>query len=181
MKAFRQQLYDSTIYRESRNYFRDWVLKEPELMKEVANIAFDLENKFHFKACWIIELLALYKVELLAPYLDKFCYSASKYQDDSAVRVMAKTIFLVVNENYSKEPKFTLTKNQIKQLTECCMDWLISDQKVATKAYSAETLFVLGKYQPWIYPELKQILSDGYNQHSAAYKATTRKILGKIN
>jgi len=180
MKIFRQQIYDSTIYRESRDYFRNWVLKEPELMTEVASIAFDLDNQFHIKACWIIELVAVSKIELLTPYITKFCNSVSQYNDDSAIRVMAKTTFLILKENYSNKAKFTLTHNQIEQLTECCMDWLISDQKVATKAYSVEALFVLGKYQSWIHPELKQILSEGYNQHSAAYKATARKIIGKI-
>lgn len=180
MKVFRQQIYDSTIYRESRVYFRDWVLKEPELMEEIASIAFDLNDEFHIKACWIIELLAVSKIELLTPYLTKFCNSVSKYNNDSAIRVMAKTAFLILKENYSNKAQFTLTNNQLEQLTACCMDWLISDQKVATKSYSAEALFILGKYQSWIHPELKQILSEGYNQHSAAYKATARKIIGKI-
>lgn len=181
MSDFKQQLYNSTIYRKSRDYFRDWVLKEPELMKEVSEVAFDLDNEFHFKACWIIELLALSEIELLAPYISVFSDSVSKYKDDSSVRVMAKTSFLIVRENYSKNPKFRLSEKQINQITECCMDWLISDKKVATKAYSAETLFMLGKYQTWIYPELKQILSDGYTEHSPAYKATARKILKMMN
>lgn len=181
MSDFKQQLYDSTIYRKSRDYFRDWVLKEPELMKEVAEVAFDLDNEFHFKACWIIELLSMSKIELLIPYLDIFCESLPKYKNDSSIRTVAKASLLIVKENYSKEPKFKLSEKQIIQLTECTMSWLISDEKVAAKAYSAETLFILGKHQSWIYPELKQILSDGYSEHSPAYKATARKILGKIN
>lgn len=180
MTDFKQQLYEATIYRKSRDYFRDWVLKEPELMKDVTKIAFDLNNQYHIKACWIIELVAISKIELLIPYLETFCDSVTFYKDDSSIRTMAKTTFLIISENYSKEPKFQLSSKQIKQVTECCMDWLISDEKVATKAYSAESLFILGKYQDWIYRELKHILSDGYSNHSPAYKATARKILGKI-
>ena len=180
MTSFRQQLYDSTIYRKSRDYFRDWVLEKPELMKELTEVAFDPKHEFHFKACWIIELITLSRIQLLVPYVDQLCDSAYAYQNNSSIRVIAKTVFLIVKENYSKEPKLKLSEKQINQLTECCMDWLISDQKVATKAHAAETLFILGKYKQWIYPELKQILSDGYNQHSPAYKATARKILGKI-
>ncbi len=180
MTSFEQQLCNATVYRKSRDFFRDSVLKRPELIKQVTNIAFDLENEFHYKGCWIIELLALSKIELLLPYLDKFCNTVSMYRDDSAIRVMAKTTFLIVKENYSQQPLFELSTKQIEQLTACAIDWLISDQKVAAKSFAAETLFILGKHQAWIYPELKQILSDGYNHHSAAYKATARKIIGQI-
>lgn len=180
MKNFKQQLYDSTIYRKSRDYFRDWVLREPERIQELSEVAFDLDNEFHFKACWILELLAVSKIELLAPYLEVFCDSVTHYKDDSAVRTMAKVSFLIVKENYSDQPKFKLSEKQINQLTECCMDRLISDEKVAAKAYSAEALYILGKYQDWIYPELRQILSDGYSEHSAAYQAAARNIIKRI-
>ncbi|SRR5690554_5177001 len=181
MTNFKQQLYQATVYRKSRDYFRDWVLKDPKLMEEVAEVAFDLNNEFHFKACWILELLAMAKIELLTPYLEAFCNSITSYKDDSSVRTTAKIGFLIVKEHYSEQPKFKLSEEQINKLTECCLDRLISDEKVAAKAYSAETLYILGKYQDWIYPELCQILSDGYSQHSAAYKATARNIIKRIN
>src|SRR5690554_1200618 len=180
MTNFKQQLYRATVYRKSRDYFRDWVLKEPELMCELAEVAFDLDNEFHFKACWILELLAVSKIELLAPYLEEFCNSITSYKDDSSVRTTAKIGFLLVKENYSGQPKFKLSERQINQLTECCMDRLISNEKVAAKAYSAEALYILGKHQDWIYPELRRILSDGYSKHSAAYQATARNIIKRI-
>lgn len=180
MTNFKLQLYNITIYRKERDKIRNWVLRNPELMQEIVEVAFDLNNESHTKACWIIELLAMSKIELLQPYLDLYCDSISKFKNESSVRVMAKTSLLLIKESSSEKPKFHLSKNQIDKLTECCMDWLISDKKVATKAYCIEALFVLGKYQDWIYPELQQVLADGYSLHSNGYKAAARKALRKI-
>lgn len=181
MSTFTKQLYQVTVYRTSREQFRDCVLNYPRLMKNLTDIAFNTDNPYHFKACWILELLAETKVDFFVPYLDVFCETITRYTDDSPIRTMAKTTMLIVRENYALKPKLTLNQKQIDQIVECCMDWLITNQKVAAKAYAAETLFVLGRHQNWIYPELKQILSDGYMQHSAAYQATARKLITLIN
>src|SRR5690554_4346961 len=181
MNTFKKQLYQATVYRASRDKFHAWVLNNPDLMKDLTDIAFDSDNPYHFKACWILELLAEAKIELFVPYLDVLCNVMGRYTDDSSIRTMAKTAMLIVKENYALQSKFVLNEKQISQITECCMDWLITDQKVAAKAYAAETLYVLGRYQSWIYPELKQILSDGYTRHSAAYQATARKLIKLID
>lgn len=180
MPDFKQQLYNSTAHRKSREDLRDLALNNISFFNELIAVAFDTKNKFHFKACWVLELVFEQKIELIIPYLDGFCDVVSVYIHDSAIRPMAKVIRFVITENYSEKPKFRLSEKQINQLTECCMDWLISDEKVAAKAYSAESLFILGKYQDWIYPELKQILSEGYSEHSPAYQATARKILKSL-
>lgn len=179
-KILLQQLYNSTAHRKPREDLRDWVLSDKVLLDELIAVAFDTDNKFHFKACWVLELVFEQEVALIIPHLERFCNVISEYTHDSAIRPITKITYLVSKENYSENPQFHLSEKQITQITECCMDRLISDEKVAAKAYSAETLFILGKHQDWIYPELKQILSDGYTEHSPAYKATARKILRKL-
>ena len=74
-----------------------------------------------------------------------------------------------------------LSERQIQQFIETSFDWLISDTKVAAKAYAMEILFELGKHYDWIHPELKQIISQDYSKHSAGYKARARMILKEIN
>ena len=65
-------------------------------------------------------------------------------------------------------------------ITECCFDWLITDQKVACKVYSMAALFFLGTEYDWIHPELKMIIENNIHQGSAAYKARGRMTLEKI-
>lgn len=181
MNSFKEQLYQATVYRKSRDKFRNWVLREPHLMEELTEVAFDVGHEFHFKACWIIELISEVKIELMIPYIERFCDMVSLYTHDSSVRTIARTTFFIIKENYSKNPKCSLSQKQILRLTEACLDRLIRDEKVAAKAYSAEALYILGKYQDWIHPELRQILSGGYTSHSPAYQATARKIIKLID
>jgi len=74
-----------------------------------------------------------------------------------------------------------LSEKQIGQITEGCFQWIISDEKVAVKAYAIRALYQTGKLLPWVYPELIPVLQHGFSEHSAAYKAVSKEVLGKIN
>ena len=65
-------------------------------------------------------------------------------------------------------------------MTECCFDWLITNQKVACQAYSMDALYLLGTEKEWIHPELKITLEQNISSQSAAYKARGRITLEKI-
>ena len=82
-----------------------------------------------------------------------------------------------VNKN---DETISLSENNLKKITEACFDWLITDNKVAAKAYSIRTLFALKNHFDWIQPELKQILEQDYKKHSAAYQAVAREVLKKM-
>jgi len=77
------------------------------------------------------------------------------------------------------EPDF-LSDGQIVQITEACFKWLVSEEKVAAKAYAIHTLYETGKQLDWVYPELIAVLQHGFPDHSAAYKSAARQILTKI-
>lgn len=96
---------------------------------------------------------------------------------------MAKICEELTLRYYAKKEKslqFVLTKEQREQLTEICFDWLITDQKVAVKAYAMKSLFYLGKEFNWIHPELKIILEKDYHGQQQAFKARARHILKKM-
>ena len=73
-----------------------------------------------------------------------------------------------------------LTEKQLQLITERCFDWLITDAKVATKAYAMRALFEAGKLQDWIYPQLTAILEKDFAVHSAAYQAAAKELLKKM-
>ena len=137
-------------------------------------VAFDVSDKNHFKACWILELVLEKKLHLVTDYLDEFCNNISKFNNESALRSISK-VCLFLSQH------ITLTEIQEEQIIESSLDWLIAEnRKVATKAYAIRTLFELGKKYDWIYPQLDRILTDDYPKHSAGYKAIAREILKKI-
>jgi hypothetical protein len=174
--AFYKLVEESTAHRLNREFIRDYVFQNPEKLKFLIEIAFSEKDKIHVKACWIIELIFELKLELILPYLDDFIAKIPFYKNDSAIRPISKICLFL-----SKSKTIKLTENQETKIIETCLDWLIQDEKVATKAYSMRALYNFGKKQSWINDELKTILSQDYNKHTAAYKAVAREIMKKIS
>ena len=67
-----------------------------------------------------------------------------------------------------------------ERIIEISFDYMITDQKVAVKAYSMNSLLLLGIAYDWIHPELITILKKDFNTNSAAYKARARQLLRKL-
>ena len=84
----------------------------------------------------------------------------------------------VVKESLIKE---FISEIHIKKIIEAGFDWMIGQQKVAVKAYTMNTLFLLGKNYDWVHQELKLIIQQNIMNESAAYKARGRITLALIN
>jgi hypothetical protein len=165
-------------YRENRLAAAQDVLENPTLFDELISICFSPHDQNHHKACWVLEFVSYQKLIWLEPHLDFFCSNLKNLKDDSAIRPIAKVVQLLVLTHYKKSnPGLSLSQKQLQNIIESSFDWLITDVKVATKAYSIRTLYLLGKDSPWIHPELQ---TKDYPNHSAAYKAVAREVLKKL-
>lgn len=111
---------------------------------------------------------------------DFFCSNIKHLKDISAIRPAAKIWQLLVVSHYKKQEGIILSEKNLEEILESSFDWLINNTKVASKAYSMRTLYILGKHYDWIYPELKTILNKDFPNHSAAYKAVAKEVLKKI-
>ena len=111
---------------------------------------------------------------------DFFCSNIKHLKDISAIRPAAKICQLLVVSHYKKQEGIILSEKNLEEILESSFDWLINNTKVASKAYSMRTLYILGKHYDWIYPELKTILNKDFPNHSAAYKAVAKEVLKKI-
>ncbi|MFB0938529.1 MAG: hypothetical protein QMB29_06310 [Urechidicola sp.] len=117
---------------------------------------------------------------MIYSHLDYFTDHISTVKHDSIVRPMAKIceiIALTYNSKNSSEIKKHLTNAHIEKMISTGFDWLISDQKVAVKVYTMETLYIFGKKNKWIHKELQLILEQEISHGSPAYKARGKKIL----
>ena len=183
----KDQLYTELNYvnasREKRSYYANLVIKNPKLIKPLLEIVFKIDDKISVKAAWIFEFICSNNIDYCIPYLDLFTKNISKIHLDSSVRPIAKICEMLTKAYYKKEDskiKHHLTLNHRNRFVEACFDWMIKDEKVAVKAYSMTTLYLLGKEFDWIYPELRTILERDFNKQSAAFKARARHILRKI-
>jgi len=173
---FLDRIAKSNAGTNSRNGIRDFVVENPEYLKDVVSFATDLSNKNHYKAVWIIEMLAETHTELLLPYITVLCNTISKYQHESAIRGMSRTAYFL-----SISKVVPLTERQKEQLIETCLDWLIGKAKVAPKAYAMYTLCHFAEKESWLKEELRTIINKDYHHQSAGYKAAAKEVLRKIN
>ncbi|MBC5835957.1 hypothetical protein G6N05_13340 [Flavobacterium sp. F372] len=173
--AFYKLVEESTAHRLNREFIRDYVIQNPEKLKFLMEIALNENDKIHVKACWSLELIFELKLELILPFLDDFIAKIPVYKNDSAIRPVSKICLFL-----SKSKTIKLSENQETKIIETCLDWLIQDEKVASKAYSMRALHNFGKKHSWINEELKMILSQDYPNHSAAYKEAAKDILKKL-
>ena len=172
-----------TSYREYRLKYAQVVLQDKKLFKYLIEIAFDETNVAAIKISWVLDFVIREKLEWLYPHLDYFTDNISTSKHHSIVRPMAKICENLALNYHSKKPsdiKKHLTKKHIEKIIETGFDWLISDQKVAVKAYSMTTLYIFGKEFDWVHDELKLILQQTITEGSPAYKARGKRILKRL-
>jgi hypothetical protein len=160
------------------------VLENKELFKYLLELVFEVDNKLSIKAAWVLEFVCVNKLNWLAPHLDYFTNNISLVKFDSSVRPISKICnFLAISYNSKNDSliKSTLTKHHIDLIIESGFDWMISDQKVAVKAYTMNFLFLFGKNSDWVHNELKLIIQQNIMDESAAYKARGKITLSLIN
>lgn len=176
-------LNDVNHTRENRSYYANLVIDNPNLISKILDIVFMVNDKISCRAAWVLEFGCAQNLDLIVPHIDYFTKNIDNIHLDSAVRPVSKICKFIAKSYFSKTDNIFNTALQPKhqeRIIEACFDWMISDQKVAVKAYSMSTLFLFGKQYDWIYPELIQILEQDYPKQSPAYKARARQILKKV-
>ncbi|MGB1309457.1 MAG: adenylosuccinate lyase [Oceanihabitans sp.] len=181
------QLYQELNYvnhsREKRLFYANLVLDKPKLIPKLLEILFLVDDKISPRAAWVLEFLCKENLEAFLPYLDAFTKNMHRIHLDSAVRPVAKICEYLVKAYYSKSEnsvqKALLPKHREK-IIAVCFDYMINDEKIAPKAYAMHTLYLLGKENSWIHPELVLILERDFKMQSSGFKARARHIIKKI-
>lgn len=170
--------------RVNRNNAANIVLAQPELVKYLVDITFDIDNKLSIKAAWVLEWICTQNgIEHITPFLTVFTENISKVHFDSAVRPCAKicehlaTAFTSKTANKIKEK---LSETNIDLIIETGFDWLITDQKIAVKAYTMSTLYLFGLQKDWVHTELEHLIRTKVIHESKGCKARGKKVLGLI-
>lgn len=177
--TFYKEIASSTAHRPVRDRLCGDVLSDPTLFPLLLRTALNCSDEHHHKACWILELVLENNIQWLKEHCEEFSTLLNSFTHDGAVRSISK-ICLFAAQRQEKEKGTFLTEKQSQRITEACFDWLISDTKVASKAYAMRTLYSIGKQQRWIHDELRHILPLGFPDHSPAYKAAAKDILKRI-
>jgi hypothetical protein len=183
LEEFYKELSYVNASRENRLKYANMVLNDMSLFPKLIEILFMVDDKVSCRAAWVFEFVCKDYIYALVPHLELFTKKLNKIHFDSAVRPVSKVCQFIAKTYYSKHPntiKKTLTVQQQNRIIEACFDWMISNQKVAPKAYAMETLFLFGKDFNWIHLELVQILEQDFQKQSAGFKARAKLTLKKI-
>jgi len=165
----------SSASTNSRTGLRDFVIENPAYLPELCSLALNTNYKNHYKGVWILEMIAEKQTELLSPHIDAICDTFPKIKNDSAIRGMSRVAYFLGTSS-----KIKLTETQEEKIIEICLDWLIRDERVATKVYAMKALEYFGKKHLWINEELSNIINKDYASQSAGYKAAAREVLKKM-
>ena len=173
-----ERIEKSSAHTQNRVENATYILQNPSLLPELISFSFNIENKLHIRTCYILDKVFELQLDLAMPFIDFICENLNKLKNDSAIRCISRSIHFIVLDNIKKK---YLSEINIEKITIVCLDWLISDVRVAPKAHAIYILFELGKNLNWIHPELKQVLEHYIGSESVAYKSVARKILKKLN
>ena len=173
--------------RDNRERVAAIFFEKPEMLPDLMVFVFNTNYKLHYKAAWILEILLEKDLNILLPHIDFFTSNIGKLRHESAVRPIAKICnWLAIS--YVKKQAEDLLKSlsitNIEQIVETGFDWMIGNFKVATKAYTMNSLFYFGKLKTpeflWIHKELKNTILQKINNSSSAFKARGRITLELI-
>lgn len=176
-QAFYQSLNYVDHSREKRKQYGELVLSHPEYLEHIFDIIAEVKDPVAPRAAWVLEFVCKSDLSLLFSHLDRYTTLMPLVTQDAAIRPMAKICEYLCLSYYKN--KVPLTRNTVEphhkeQWISTGFDWLITDQKVAVKAYTLTSLFYLGTDFQWVHPELERIMEDDYAASSAAFKARCR-------
>ena len=181
------ELYNELAYvnhsREKRAYYAQLILNEPSLMELVLEILFMVDDARSPKAGWIAEFATKEDITIILPHLELFTTKMHTVYQDAALRPVSKICEELAISYYKMknlQTRASLTKIQRERMVTAAFDWLITDQKVAVKAYSMTSLYYLGTEFNWIHEDLQRIMEENYMTSSAAYKARCKHITAWI-
>lgn len=184
--SFVRQLLENlgNAKKENRQKVATTIVENSNLFKHIVTLTFSVEDEISIKAAWILEWICTHhNLNFMLPHLDEFTSKISSVKFDSALRPCAKIcehIALAYNSKNNNEFKTNLSSKHIEAIVSTGFDWLITDQKIAVKAYTMQTLYVFGIKEKWIHPELKHLIITKIIHQSKGTKARGKHILELI-
>jgi len=167
--------------RSYRDEATDAILAQPEILPELIDKTFDIEDPLHIKAAWILELVCIHDCTLLNKYIITFIQGMSKLKHESALRPVSKTCSIWSKYYFlNRSDLDQLNKKEIDEIISCNFDWLIAEHKVATQVYAMDSLKLWGKQEKWINEELRSILQKNADSGTSGYRAHARKLLKNL-
>ena len=171
--------------REYRNEAALKIIENPDLHIYLIQETFHTEDILSVRASWILEWICTHKgLNIILPHLDIFTKNLNKLHFGGSLRTCAKIcehIAIAYTSKTSHAIQKVLTQKQINSLVEVSFDWLLTEQKIAVKAYSMHTLYLFGLEIDWIHNSLEEIIKKDIIHLSKSCESRGKKIISLIH
>ena len=172
---FYNQIAISSAHTKCREEKLQMVLENESYLQDLFEIAFNILDKNHHKAVWIVELVAQKHFEKIIPFSAKIIENARLYKHQSAKRGISLTLLFMVNSI-----QITFSETQIEKIITTCLDWMIDDSKLVPKWCAMQILQKLSLKHLWLKIELRQIIEQDFAHQTPGYQSMARKILANL-
>ena len=178
------QINYKKAYRKNRLNAANWVLEHPETLEKLIEYCFHEDTKLATKATGVLEFVFRKDTTLIFPFLDVIFKKLPSAKSDGQLRSFGILCELIAIGYYTqKSKKYLEALNPIHKevMTECCFDWMLTNQKVACQARAMTALYLLGTERAWIHPELATLIQQNLSRGSAGYINRGQKTLALIS
>lgn len=158
-------------------------LKNPKFVNILLTNMENIENENAAFSSRILELACKEKLGIIVPQLDTFCDLLPKVRHGAVIRCCAKLCELLALAYFRKNDigfSSVLEEHHLEKIIEAGFDWMITDQKTAVKAYTMQTLYLLGTKYDWIHPELVLNIEKDIPTATIGYVNRGRKVIKAI-
>jgi hypothetical protein len=165
-----------------RDQGADAILRQPELIPFLIEYLYANDKDLSIKSAWVLELVCLFEIRLLLPFLFEFTSRLNILDQESAIRPVSKICSLICQHCNSHPCDLSRDETGWKNnIIEASFEWLTGHHKIAAQVFAMESLFLLGQESDWILDELFSILDKDYPNKSTGYQSRARKIMDKIS
>lgn len=121
---------------ENRKLFTQLLLFDDEILSNVVNIAGEKNSKTSSKASRALEFVVQKSIDRILPFLEDIFKISKESNNDSVIRPMAKILEIITLAYFYENSTVYLSEEQLQQITSICFEWMITEQKIATQAYT---------------------------------------------
>ena len=157
--------------RSYTDFVADVVTKCPELVSELWDIYFAIEEPVSRRAAWIIDTASEYKPDWVEPFLPQLIAKLTEFNHDGLKRHALRMI--------ARMPFPAGTEGELLTIT---FEWLVSTtESVAVKMYSIQILYRLSATEPDILQELYDTIEFQMADGTPGFRSIGSKLMQQID